>query len=285
MSRVSSFRRVFAEAVRDARQLTSAALVDALATVRREQFLGPGPWFIRSERTPAGMWTPDDDPRHVTADVSVAVDASRDLYNGAPGQVATWLDALAIAVGSRVLHIGCGTGYYSALMAELTGPSGHVVAIDADAVLTSRAREHLAPWSWVDVQHGDGRTALPTNVDVVLVHAGASHLLDEWLDAIRDDGRLLVPLTCTMPGMPPSLSKGMLLLATRRGSQWRARMFSMVMIYALQGLRDEGANRALGAAYRGGGWDRVTHLDRSVHEPTPDCWYHGSICIKTGFRL
>ena len=133
-------RRRFAEALRAAARLTSDALVDALARVPRERFLGPGPWLVRGEGSRAPRATPDADPRHIYQNVSVALDPSRDLYNGQPGLVAGWLDDLGIRPGDRALHIGCGTGYYSALIAELTGTSGHVTAIEVDDAL-ARTRE------------------------------------------------------------------------------------------------------------------------------------------------
>ena len=212
-------RRAFAEQLRVSKNLRSGALVRALATVPREAFLGPGPWFLRGERDPAGSWTADADPRHLAQDVSVAVDAAQQLYNGAPGVVAAWIDALAIEPGQRVLHVGCGTGYYTALLAEMTGPTGAVLAVEIDETLAARARENLAPWPWVTVRTGDGRRDLPADLDAILVHAGAPRVLDEWLHALRDDGRMIVSLTVTFPGMPPTLGKGMTHLVTKRGAE------------------------------------------------------------------
>jgi protein-L-isoaspartate(D-aspartate) O-methyltransferase len=271
---LAGVRRDFAEQMRDACKLRSDALVDALATVPREAFLPPGPWFVRGERSPAGNWTADADPTHLYAPVSVAIDASRELYNGHPGQVAAWIDALAIAPGDRALHIGCATGYFTALLAEMTGPRGHVHALDVDAGLAAEAATNLAPWPWVSARAGDGRSDLPRDLDVILVHAGASHVVPEWLDALRDGGRLLVPLTCTMPGMASTLSKGGVLVLTRDGDDWRVRPLSFVMIYALVGLRDDDANRALGQAFMSGGWDKVSRATRRPHPKGPECWHH-----------
>ncbi|HYN09927.1 MAG TPA: methyltransferase domain-containing protein [Vicinamibacterales bacterium] len=278
---VEGARRRFADELRAAHRLGSDALVEALARVPRERFLAPGPWMVRGERDREPRATENADPRHVYQNVSIAVDATRDLYNGQPGLVAGWLDSLAIRPNDRVLHIGCATGYYSALMAELTGPGGQVTAIEVDADLAARARDALTPWPWVTARQGDGRTHLPLGIDVLLVHAGATHVLDEWLDVVRDGGRLLVPLTCTIPGMPASLSKGMILTATRQDTEWMARVGSMVMIYALVGARDEAMNARLGQALMGGKWASVARLRRDPHESGATCWLHGSNCLAT----
>jgi protein-L-isoaspartate(D-aspartate) O-methyltransferase len=272
-------RRRFADGLREAPGITSDRLIEAFATVPRERFLGPGPWTIRGARSVQPQVTDDANPRHVYQNVSIAVDQARDLYNGQPGMVGAWIESLAIQPGDRAAHIGCATGYYSALIGALTGPTGSVTAIEVDPVLAARAAEALAPWPWVTARQGDGRTNLPSDVDVVLVHAGATHVLDEWLEAIRDGGRLLVPLTCTMPGMPASLSKGVVLNATRQGDHWTARVGSMVMIYALAGARDDAMNMQLGNALRAGTFASVSRLRRDPHTREDSCWLHGTNCL------
>jgi protein-L-isoaspartate(D-aspartate) O-methyltransferase len=238
MTPLDEVRRSFAEGLRASKNLKSDAVVRAFATVPREAFLGPGPWFLRSLQQPAGGWTEDADPRHVYQDASVAVDVAQHLYNGSPSGTAEWFDALAIAPGERVLHIGCGTGYYSAVLAELTGPNGAVLAEEIDESLAARARENLAPWPWDTVRTGGGLRDLPANLDAIVVHAGAPRIFDEWRDALRDGGRMIVSLTTTFPGMPPTLGKGMTQLVTRRGADLVSRPLSMVMIYNLRPVED-----------------------------------------------
>src|SRR5262249_33596978 len=125
-------RRFFAEEVQMVANLKTARLVDAFARVPRERFLRPGPWLIRGEGDFAGgnvaRPTPDADPRHVQHNVVVAIDPSRQLFNGMPSALGTWIDALALQPGDRVLHVGCGLGYYTALMAHCVGESGRVLA-------------------------------------------------------------------------------------------------------------------------------------------------------------
>ena len=76
---------------------------------------------------------------------------SRNLANGNPSTLATWLDALDLNQGKSVFHLGCGTGYYTAIIAEIVGPRGHVTAAEIDSTLASRARETLARYPNVHV--------------------------------------------------------------------------------------------------------------------------------------
>ena len=150
-------RRSFAEEIQAVANLTAPAVIDALATVPRERFLPPGPWTVRGEadvQAPPRQ-TPDADPRHVHHNVAVAIDASRLLFNGAPSVVAMAIDALRPKVGDRVLHIGAGLGYYTALLAHCVGASGRVVAIEVDPGLADRARQNLIDMPWVEVRNGD----------------------------------------------------------------------------------------------------------------------------------
>jgi protein-L-isoaspartate(D-aspartate) O-methyltransferase len=277
---IAAARRWFAEDLRVSCHLTSPAIVDAFATVPRERFLGPGPWTMRG-LSEGGAYSPaGDDPVLVYHNVAIAIDPSRDLYNGQPGLIARWLEDLAIPKGARVVHIGSGTGYFTAILGQLVGPSGRVWAVDVDASLAERARANVAEWPWIEVTHGDGRAGLPPEADVVLVHAGATHVLDEWLDALVDGGRLLVPLTGAMPAMGATLGKGMMLRVTRKGEDWAARVWSMVAIYSLVGARDDAMNVALGRAMMTGTLMKATRLRRDSHEAEATCVLHGSCCLS-----
>lgn len=126
-------RRFLAEEIRVSANIRSPHLIEAIATTPRERFLPPGPWLIRGVGDMAGPRQTDDaDPRHVHHDVAVAIDPSRDLYNGQPSLIARWIDELGIAPGQHVVHIGCGTGYFTALLAHVVGPSGRIDAIDVE---------------------------------------------------------------------------------------------------------------------------------------------------------
>ena len=98
-------RRFFAEEIEAVARLRSAALVDALAAVPREQFLRPGPWTVLAELDVTGAGpakmreTADADPARVYHNIGVAIDPARQLFNGQPATLAPWIDALELTPG------------------------------------------------------------------------------------------------------------------------------------------------------------------------------------------
>ena len=266
-------RRAFAGKIRALAAVRSLLLVEALATVRREDFMGPGPWqILRLAEVGRGYeWTPDDDPRHLYHNVLVALDASRNLNNGEPAGLLRWLDGLALAPGERVLHIGCGVGYYTAIAAAAV-PVGSVVGIELDPRLAERARRNLAHTPNAMVMAGDGSALAAGPFDAIFVNAGATEPLPAWLGALAPGGRLLVPMTVAVPRQ--GFGGGHMLLVTKRTDGLAARFVSTVGIFDCAGARSDEGERLLRAAYTRGGPERVRSLRSAMHTPSPHCWLH-----------
>ena len=260
--------------------LNSDSLVDAFATVRREDFVGPGPWKIsRPSSVLAYEQTPDTDPRHLYDNVLVALDASRNLNNGEPAALARWLASLELTPGDRFLHIGCGVGYYTAIAAEVVSSAGTVIGVEVDPDLAKRARQNLRPWKNSTVVLTDGSNFHSDPVHAIFVNAGATEPLPSWINQLRDGGRLLVPLTIDLP--TPGLGLGHTLLVVRKTDGYQASFLSPVGIFHCVGARTTEGNDLLKLAYQGGDHDQVHSLRRDSHSPTPECWLHTrSFCLS-----
>ena len=284
-------RQFFAEEIRAVANIQTEALATAFAKVSREHFLGPGPWQIASPDTRGSSIgrptvgttyrpTDDADPRHLYHNVLIAIDPSRQLNNGHPSTLASWLDALELKEGDRVLHVGCGVGYYTAIIAEVVGPNGHVIGVEIDSDLVSRARNNLAHLDQVEVLQADGGDYNAQAADVIFINAGATHVRSAWLDNLRPGGRLLLPLTIATD--PNANGMGFMLKVEREGQGYAARFLSPVMIFPCIGSRDEEANRRLRDAMKLGTWGSVKSLRRESHESSDTCWLHGdNFCLST----
>jgi protein-L-isoaspartate(D-aspartate) O-methyltransferase len=269
-------RRFYSEEVRVAGALRSRAIAEAFARVPREEFLGPGPWEIAGADVRTGatyLMTDDDDPRHVYHNVSVALDKSRQLFNGQPGTLGRWIDELNIQAGDSVFHLGCGSGYYTAILAELAGATGRVVAVEIDSALAERARRSLSRYTNVTVHAGDGANFDPGTCDAMLVNAGVTHPVALWLDRLSERGRMVVPLTVAIGS---NLGKGVVAKVTRDGGGFAARVISFVMIYSCASARDAQLEPALGKAMGTGALMKMTCVRREPHEQEDNCIVHGS---------
>jgi protein-L-isoaspartate(D-aspartate) O-methyltransferase len=267
---IEQARRWFAEELRFVAQIEDPKVVDAFAAAPRERFVGPGPLRMLSQWNLKDYWTPPDAGlAAVYHDVLIAYDEQRRLNNGQPSLWAFVFDKLCVARGERVVHLGCGMGYYSAILAELVGPTGKVTAIEIDEELAARAEAALAPWPQVRTINGDGACVSLGESDVIVASAGATHPLPAWLESLSANGRLVFPMTATNAG------GGMLLVKRRAGNQFEARFLCPVWFYEFAGARDADVSDRLARAFARDRGAEVRSLRTDEHAEEASCWLHG----------
>jgi protein-L-isoaspartate(D-aspartate) O-methyltransferase len=279
-------RLCYAEDVRSRANIPVGRLAQAFATVPREHYLGGGPWDV--VRFGDYITTEDDDPRHLYHDDLVALDRSRGVNNGQPSALAGWLQLLDLEPGNRVYHAGCGVGYYTAILAEVVGPSGSVLAVEIDPDLASRAHANLSHLRNVKVVTADAITYDPGERDAIFINAGVTHPQLLWLDRLRPNGRLVVPITVVRPA--PQEPKGVfgsghMLLVRHVHETYPASFESMVAIYSSPTGRDQTFNAALGKLFQETILEKradVRSVRRDPHQPGETCWLHGEgFCLSS----
>jgi protein-L-isoaspartate(D-aspartate) O-methyltransferase len=273
--RIKAIRHWFAEELRHTAHVRSRMVIDGFAAVPREHFSGPGPWRILSPMRMPDYWTTEDaDPANLYHDVLVAIDEPRRLNNGQPSLWARLYDELDLARGEQVVHVGVGTGYYTAVLAEIVGTAGQVTGVEIDPELASRSRDNLASaWPQATVVAADGFAFRPERpADAIIVNAGVTHLSLAWLDALApENGRLLVPFT--------GASKfGAFLLITRKAADLRryeVRFVSRTGIIHCVGGRNTEAETRLDTALQTSDYTAIRSLRRTPEEPDDTCWLAG----------
>jgi protein-L-isoaspartate(D-aspartate) O-methyltransferase len=184
-------RSVFAQLMAAASGSADPRLERAFELVRREAFVGPGPWRIGVYQKYVD--TPGADPACLYQNVVVALDADKGINNGEPFLHAIWIGAVSPKAGDTVCHVGAGTGYYTAILSVLTVPGGAVHAFEIEQGLAEKARENLRPFEGVSVTTGDA-TKLPVPLsDLIYVNAGVVAPPVSWLQALRPQGRMIFP--------------------------------------------------------------------------------------------
>ncbi|HEY5999975.1 MAG TPA: protein-L-isoaspartate(D-aspartate) O-methyltransferase [bacterium] len=112
-----------------------------------------------------------------------------------PLMVATMTEALALAGGETVLEIGTGSGYQTAVLAEI---ADRVFSVECIAPLYRRAREVLDRLGChrVVLRHGDGTLGWADHgpYDAIIVTAGAPHVPEALTAQLAPGGRLVVPV-------------------------------------------------------------------------------------------
>jgi protein-L-isoaspartate(D-aspartate) O-methyltransferase len=170
----SERRRMVAEQLR-ARGIADERVLDAMARVPRQEFISP------SYRDQAYR----DHPLPIGEGQTISQ----------PYIVALMLEALAITPQDKVLEVGTGSGYVTALLAEL---AAQVFSIERHGDLAEEAREILARLGYNNVKIfvGDGSRGLAESApyDAILVSAAALKLPPALVAQLGEGGRLIIPV-------------------------------------------------------------------------------------------
>jgi protein-L-isoaspartate(D-aspartate) O-methyltransferase len=112
-----------------------------------------------------------------------------------PYIVALMLQVLAVSPTDRVLEVGTGSGYLTALLAEL---AAEVISVERHAMLAEKARNVLAAmgYSNVKVIVGDGSRGFheAAPYDAIIVSAAAAEVPSALLAQLREGGRMIIPV-------------------------------------------------------------------------------------------
>ncbi|WP_246801762.1 protein-L-isoaspartate O-methyltransferase family protein [Rhizobium leguminosarum] len=248
-------RRAYAKQITAAVRVVDERVETAFAEVPREDFLGPGPWPIFRMRK-AYVPTPAADPVYIYTDDVVGIVPERHINNGQPSLHAFLLSRTALRAGEHIVHVGAGTGYYSAIMAKLVAASGKVTAIEFESELAARATANLAAYPNVSVIQGDGSSVAFDSADVIYVNAGATRPANIWLDRLNDGGRLVLPLMTDLGFTSSNWSnmhlRGAVFLVTRSGEELHAQWISPVAIFPCEGCATRNRKKRLRRRSRAG---------------------------------
>ena len=120
------------------------------------------------------------------------------VHRSEPESIRRELMSLEVPAGARVLEIGTGSGYSSALLAELVGPHGRVVSVDVDPHLVGWANllHQQRGLTTVRCHHADGLAGYPPQApyDRIAAWCAPSRLPKAWVDQLAPGGRIVACL-------------------------------------------------------------------------------------------
>ena len=149
------------------------------------------------ERVERHRFVPPDHRRLAYEDSALPIGLGQSISQ--PYMVAAMTQALELQPGSRVLEIGSGSGYQTAVLAEL---ADRVYSVERIAQLSYDARAVLASLNYtnVDFRIGDGSKGWPEEApfDGIIVTAAAANVPPALLDQLGEGASLVIPV-----GGPP----------------------------------------------------------------------------------
>ena len=123
--------------------------------------------------------------------------------NAQPRSVAAMLRLLDVHPGHRVLDVGAGSGWTTALLGHLVGPTGLVIGVELVPELASWGEENVrrASGDWASVRLAKpGVLGVPelAPYERILVSAEPGTIPGELLDQLGDPGRMVLPVAGVM---------------------------------------------------------------------------------------
>jgi len=141
---------------------------------------------------PRHFFIPPEFQKHAYEDHPIEIGCGQTISQ--PYMVAIMTELLDLEASDRVLEIGTGSGYQTAILAAL---AGEVVSVERHADLAEWARLRIAECGLrnVKVIVGDGTQGYPERApyDAILVTAGGPHVPDSLKDQLAIGGRLVCP--------------------------------------------------------------------------------------------
>jgi len=147
-------------------------------------------------RVPRSFFVPDEARDEAEADRPLEIGCGQTISQ--PYVVAAMIEALDMTGRERVLEVGTGSGYATAILAEMMPVGAEIRSVEIIPELAERARRVLAELGYANVQVrvGDGALGWPEAApfDAILVSAAPSEVPPALLDQLAPGGRLVLPV-------------------------------------------------------------------------------------------
>ena len=190
------------------------------------------PWNVRDDnvldliqRLPREDFVPAQYKEHAFTDMNIPLGNGQEMMS--PKLEAYILQALKVQEQDKVLEVGTGTGYFTALLAS---QSRHVVTVDIDADALKRAKEKLTAHQITNVSYEEGDAALGWDkqkpYDVIVITGSMPVLPETFQRNLNVGGRLFV-----IVGDSPAMEA--LLITRVKDNEWKHKVLLETDIPAL----------------------------------------------------
>ena len=162
--------------LKDSGAIASKAVEEAFRAVDRAR-------FVTKEARP-----------HAYADTALPIGEGQTISQ--PTVVAYCLERLGVRSGDRVLDVGSGSGWTTALLAHLVGPVGRVVGVERIPALVAFGSKNLSTYAFTNAHIEQAGSELGKRAeapfDRILVSAAADEIPDALTEQLANGGRMVI---------------------------------------------------------------------------------------------
>lgn len=156
--------------------LKSKPVIDAFKKVPREN-------FVRSE-----------DKKYAYANYPLPIPGGQTISQ--PLTVAVMTEALEPKRGDKILEVGAGSGYQTAILSEIVGSTGKIITTEIIPELFEFAKKNLGGYENIKVLNVDGSLGYPSERPYyrIIVTASAPSIPKPLIEQLEEGGRLVIPV-------------------------------------------------------------------------------------------
>lgn len=146
------------------------------------------------ENIPRHLFVPENIRKYAYEDCPLEIGFGQTI--SAPHMVGIMVEKLDIRAGQKILEVGTGLGYHSAVVSSIVGESGYVYTIERHSGLAEKAKEKLKNYKNVTVIVTDGSKGLKEYAlyDRIFVTCAAPNIPEPLIEQLKENGKLLIPV-------------------------------------------------------------------------------------------
>lgn len=146
------------------------------------------------ENVPRHLFVPQNMQKYAYEDCPLEIGVGQTI--SAPHMVGIMVENLDIREGQKILEVGTGLGYHSAVISSILGESGHVYTVERHSELAEKAMKKLKNYQNITVIVSDGSKGLKEYApyDRIFATCAAPGIPEPLIEQLKENGKLLIPV-------------------------------------------------------------------------------------------
>ncbi len=175
--------------------LKTPAIIEAFNAIDRKDFVRAAP-VNGASLAPLGR---EENINEAYGNYPLAIGFEQTISQ--PLTVAFMLELLEPKTGEKILDVGAGSGWQTAMLAKIVGEQGKIFAVERIPELKKFAEENISKYEFIEkgivkILEGDGSKGLTEEApyDKIIAAATAEEIPQAWKDQLKMGGRIVAPV-------------------------------------------------------------------------------------------